>query len=453
MCQTAALLGLLSFWGYAAGTTWYVDGGVSSSGDGTTWESAFKKIQEGIDAAESGDEVIVAQGTYIENIQFRGKNIVLGSTDPLDPNMVANTIIDGDQAGSVVIFSGTENETCVLSGFTIRNGIGEELPYERAGGGICGGTWENRTHATIQNNVITGNSADEGGGLAYCHGTVQQNTVTGNSVTGNGGGLLYCDGVIQNNVITANSIIRTGPFPPGYGYGGGLNLCYGTIQNNVIAGNSAGEVGGGLANCGVRILNNTVVGNRARYGGGLNTSVRDEVIRNCIIWGNTAEEKGDQIYGSNTPSFSCIQDWSGGGERNISGDPRFVDPGGGIYRLSLDSPCIDAGQNEAWMSDAVDLDGNPRIFYGRSSLTVDMGAYEYGSFHFKIVGVVQAADGGVDLRWGSRPDVVYMVWSCHDLLTATWEKEIAIVSSETTASWTDTAAVGRMKFYRVEMKQ
>ncbi|MBU4211926.1 MAG: hypothetical protein KKD33_05010, partial [Verrucomicrobia bacterium] len=68
------------------------------------------------------------------------------------------------------------------------------------------------------------------------------------------------------------------------------------------------------------------------------------------------------------------------GTGNITGDPMFVDKGLGYgttnvvgnYRLSPNSPCINAGMNQNWMTNGVDLDGMMRIRYG----TVDMGAYE-----------------------------------------------------------------------------
>lgn len=94
----------------------------------------FNNIQAAIDDSNNANTVIVAEGRYYENIEFLGKNIVLRSTDPNKPDVVANTIIDGNNLGSVVTFSGTEDETCVLAGFTICNG------YDTRAGGICGGT-------------------------------------------------------------------------------------------------------------------------------------------------------------------------------------------------------------------------------------------------------------------------------------------------------------------------
>lgn len=293
--------------------------GVSESGDGTTWETALKTIQEGINASSDGDTVTVAQGTYLENVLFDGKNIVLTRTDPLDPSVVANTIIDGKQSGSVVTFSGTESEACILSGFTIRNGSAV------AGGGICGRTATGRSGATIRDNVITQNAATGdltfGGGLAYCDGLIRDNIIESNSVSGNnsyggglyscngtirgntisanlsegcGGGLYDCDGVIRNNVITENSSAN----------GAGLAYCDGVIENNLISQNWGTGAGGGLYVCHAIVLNNTIVANS---GGILSCH---GTILNCVIWDNGAWTA--QVYQSSIPARSCIQDWSGG---------------------------------------------------------------------------------------------------------------------------------------------
>ena len=84
----------------------------------------YATIQAGIEAASEGDTVLVSPGTYVENINYGGKNIVVGSLFMTtgDTSYISSTIIDGNQAGSVVSFESGEDATAVLSGFTIQNG-------------------------------------------------------------------------------------------------------------------------------------------------------------------------------------------------------------------------------------------------------------------------------------------------------------------------------------------
>ena len=77
-------------------------------------------IQDAIDVAVvDDDEVVVAEGTYHESIDFGGKEITVRSSDPTDWEVVANTIIDGPDRTTSVAFSGSENSNTKLQGFTI----------------------------------------------------------------------------------------------------------------------------------------------------------------------------------------------------------------------------------------------------------------------------------------------------------------------------------------------
>jgi hypothetical protein len=154
------------------------------------------------------------------------------------------------------------------------------------------------------------------------------------------------------------------------------------------------------------------------------------------------------MYQLSIPIYSCIQDWTRGGEGNIPDDPKFAE---GSYRLSLDSPCIDTGRNEDWMWEAVDLAGNVRIFYGISSLTVDMGAYEYDSFRFKIIEVLKADRGAAELTWISRPGDTYSIWSCADL-GGEWKEQATVPSQGEATNWIDPETASTRKFYRIEVK-
>ena len=152
-------------------------------------------IQSAIDMALDGNLVVVAPGTYVENIDFLGKAITMRSEAGAD-----GTIIDGNQAGSVVTFSSGMTEEAVIDGFTIRNGDAYE------GGGI----YCSLTSPTIMNCTISGNIAESYGGGIYCYSsypTITNCTISGNIAESYGGGI-YCDHsypTITNCIISDNS--------------------------------------------------------------------------------------------------------------------------------------------------------------------------------------------------------------------------------------------------------
>lgn len=323
----------------------------------------FATIQAAINNAVDGDTVIVGKGRYFENISLEGKDIILRSIDPNEPDVIAETIIDGHEADSVVTFSGTESSNCVLSGFTITNG------RSRIGGGIYG----NKTEATIEHNVIINNHAigdpnlpgsfGSGGALSDCDGLIQCNIIVDNG-GGYGGGLYRCNGTIERNIISRNIAY----------WGGGMADCSAVIRGNLFVGDWAVS-GGALANCDRIIEHCTIIGNRGGNGHGLLNC--HGTIKNCIVWQNGPDD-APQMNNCSIPSYSCVERWPGGGKGNINGDPQFacmghwekvqhntwwswewIDPQGDYHLKSqagrwdpvnknwvnddVTSPCIDAG--------------------------------------------------------------------------------------------------------------
>ena len=326
---------------------YYVDGSNGDdNNDGLTEATAFGTIQKGIDKAWHGDTIIVLPGRYYENINFRGKRLTLRSSDPNHPE---ETIIDGGGLDSVVRFNGTETSDCKLLGFTLTNGYG---PGDEDGGGITGAS----SNATIANCIIKDNVAQKhGGGIRDFNGLIDRCKIFGNSTDNrHGGGLTGCHGTISNCLIYENTATLSG---------GAMAVCNGDIVNCTIVDNTAGVSGGGIFLCG-------------------------GTITNCIIWDNNFE----QVLDSSAPTYSCIQDWEGGGAGNISTEPEFVDPNNGDYHLLAGSPCINAGDpNYAASPDTIDIDGNLRIING----IVDIGAYEF----FNTPPVANAGEDQVVYAW------------------------------------------------------
>ena len=332
-------------------------------------------IQEAIDYAATNDIIVVAPGTYYENINFNGKNITLTGLDPNSSDVVASTIIDGNQIDSVVTFSGIEDANCLLTGFTITNGL-TDLTYDYKGGGINGAN----THATINRCIIKENFARVGGGIWGCSGLISDCEISENGTPSqdSGGGLKECSGTIIGCIIKRNH---------GGWYGGGLMNCNGSVVNCIICDNTSGaggaglyscngvisnclitgnintgrwfEAGGGLVKCNGSINNCTITNNSAAvgwrpgepgasYGGGLYQC--NAFITNCIIWGNKSYYD-PQISQCSVPSYGCIQDWTDGGTGNINTDPCFIDPCNADYNLLPGSHCIDGGNNTQLLSE------------------------------------------------------------------------------------------------------
>ena len=174
----------------------------------------YLTIQEGINASENGDTVLVYPGTYYENIDYNGKDITVASKylTTGDNSYIDSTIIDGNQSGSVVKFNSGEDSTAVLSGFTITSGTGTiDIFNWYCGGGIfCKDSTPKIKHCHIMEN-----SAFVGGGI-YCK--IANVKIDSTVIRSNTGGGIYC---WQSNISLSNNTICYNHFQ----YGGG-GICF-----------------------------------------------------------------------------------------------------------------------------------------------------------------------------------------------------------------------------------
>jgi parallel beta-helix repeat protein len=153
-----------------------------------------------------------------------------------------------------------------------------------------------------------------------------------------------------------------------------------TLNNCTFWGNWAEWGGGGIYNydsASPTLTNCTFWNNTADHnGGGINNELSAPTVTNCILWGDAP----DEIYNISSIPVVSYSDIDGGhpGLGNISLDPMFVDAANGDFHLSLGSPCIDVGNNDAQALPDFDFEGDDRILDGDGNVTavVDMGVDE-----------------------------------------------------------------------------
>ncbi|PSL27963.1 T9SS type A sorting domain-containing protein [Dyadobacter jiangsuensis] len=348
-----------------------------SAGEGAGWDDALGSLSAALNAASgcSGiTEIWVKAGTYVptgtpynttlfgvrhyafyllDNLAiyggFAGNETALSQRNPgLNQTILSGDLGAGGNSDNSyhTVVSVNNGPTAQLDGFIIRDGNGNgtgisptirgaSIPATQGGGVVL-----YFSSAVISNCAITGNSAEQGGGVF---------------LAGEGIAPAFRNCVMSDNAATNGS-------------GGGVFNAYktgATYLNCTVARNSASTQGGGVFNF---LLSNPV-------------------FVNNVIWGNSASEGAgmfDQVANP-TVSFSLVQ---GGhaGIGNLSSDVLFAnqsDPNGDDnkwmtaddgLRLSLCSPAVNAGFN--LVDPPIDITSQPRTF----DLTTDMGAYELQSY-------------------------------------------------------------------------
>jgi hypothetical protein len=324
--------------GDALAATHYVDlNGTNATPPYANWATAATNIQDAVDAAVAGDEIVVTDGIY-HPLVVR-KPLTLRSIN--GPHL---TTIDGGGSGSCAYLLTNAS----LSGFTLTNG------NSSAGGGVfCSSSM-----AVISNCVITGNRAVSsipgyGGGA---NGGTLHNCLLNNNVANGGGGAANC--TLNDCTLTGNLALVSGcsgaPGCTGFygGAGGGAYQC--ALQNCTLVGNTASAP---------PLAPSTLCGGAS--GSRLN---------NCVIYFNT----GGDCDSSCALNYCCTTPQPNTSVGNITNAPLFLDTNGWVdLHLQSNSPCINAGNNSyltnSYLANSFDLDGNPRIAGG----TVDIGAYEF----------------------------------------------------------------------------
>ena len=411
----------------------YVNGAVSASGDGSSWSTAFKTVQEALNSCTqqiwvaagtykptaypagctncstnrdytfhlvngvkmyggfAGTETLLSQRNYVTNVtilsgDFNGNDSISGSGATL-------YIGNNTENATHVVLSVNDDSTTVLDGFTIKGGYangGFSITVETKtisksiGAGIINIT----SSPTIANVMLTGNWATNGGGMynvTYSSPTITNTVFMGNRSTSNGAAIFnsLSSPIITNTEFVGNRASN----------GSGIynvSSSFPSITNSIFNANFSTSNGGGVHNSSSSptIINTIFVGNQALNGGGLynSSSSSSPTITNSTFSTNSATSNG-------------------GGICNLSSSPTIINTifigntasnGGGLYNSSsTSSPTI---TNSTFSTNSATSDGG--AIYNASSLPIIKNTIIWGNTGSGTQGIFSS---------GGTPNVTYSI--------------------------------------------
>jgi parallel beta-helix repeat protein/predicted outer membrane repeat protein len=340
----------------------------------TNWDTAARDIQSAINAAASGDTVLVTNGVYnTGGVAMAGAMTNrIAITQALTVRSVsgpAETVIAGQASpsngacGDGAVRCAWMADGAVLIGFTLTGGhtrVAGDVVGEQSGGGV----WSAYSVGAgfVSNCTLAGNSAfDHGGGALWC--TLRNCTLIGNCCSNEGGGAY---GSLLRDCTVAGNLAFNG----GGTYEGTLTRC-------TVTGNVAQQWGGGSHLC--TLSNCTVAANGAKYGAGAHASD----LYHCTVTGNVAESGGGSYQ---SWLYDCL----------VAGNRAYNDGGGAVLSYCL-SNCTVTGNT------ASNRGGGLMQCYWAERSTVasnslsSAGAYgggTYGSTLYSCTVISNAAPGG-----------------------------------------------------------
>ena len=267
-------------------------------------------IQAAINAASTGDTILVAAGLYAERIDYLGKGLSIVGAG------VGQSILDGQMQGSVVTIGNSEPLGTRIEGFTIRNGLGSLFQLDPAsnplslGGGIAVVGYSpipqplpnlEVKNCRIENCALQGSVLYGGGGGIGVHRAMKvsvEDTEIRNNLGEGIHGNLVVDLRVSRSVVESN-------------VGSGVRVWSSsrlTMTQCRLAGNSSGD-GAGLylsdgfpyshTVTGCEIVDNVVTtgtGSPSGGGGGIYLSGTTTRVENCLIARNSGPFLGGGIY-------------------------------------------------------------------------------------------------------------------------------------------------------------
>jgi hypothetical protein len=351
----------------------------------------YATIQEAIDSAKWDATILVAPGTYVENLDFLGKRLILKSVD----GRLSTTIQAADQSKPVVNMRNQEPKGTVLSGFTITGSHNSGIQVFQGSPAIldnvirhnesnsdnngAGVDLESTVGAVIRGNIFRDNTAETYGSA------IQSWNASGDTIAYN---LIYdCQGYMEIRCVNVNAVIYNNTIDASWSHG---------ISNQIS---------------GTIVVFNNLIMNSPRY----------------AVY--AADGGFAQVYYND--AWNCSDGTVGGsGTYGTSGDNIDLNPQlNSDYTLRPYSPCIDAGNPSPVFNDPDgsrnDIGAYPFTgTIGADSLIIPSIAATYGENTVTVACKLTQPIRGATIPIAIPPEIEVLGVATTGLLTDSWDYNV-----------------------------
>ncbi|MGB0431265.1 MAG: hypothetical protein ACPGLV_12385 [Bacteroidia bacterium] len=308
----------------------YVNHLASGANDGTSWTDAYTELQDALDNAAGGDNIKIAEGTYIPKYTLTGSTT--SSTDRNNAFHIANKDVTISGGWDASVGTQTGGNT-ILSGDIGTASVSTDNTYHVF---VSVG----QTNSAIFENLVF----TDGSALTVCGSSPSYGGVTVYNCSGSAVNMNNSSPIFNNCAFLANTISQYGALVADGSAAPEFNNCL--FQDNVSTNDAVmhANTSGSLEFINCSFIDNTTTSNSSAIG---QISTGNVLLVNCLFFGNSGGSS-DNFRG--TLNASSSNNSADAAATTLSSSTNYLSLASESYASLFVNSASEIGADDVWMT-------------------------------------------------------------------------------------------------------